>query len=188
MQFSSAPENWRRVAHKISDAIYEKLTGSPGYFDTRVAFVAESGGRAHPLRRLAIMDQDGANPSYLTDGASLVFTPRFSADSRDITYMSLKPSGSNIYLLNPDPARQEGLGHFPGMVFAPRFSPDSGRKVAFSVEREGNTDIFLMDLQDHTLSRLTSDPGIDTSPSFSPDGKRIAFTSERRRRPRSSTS
>jgi TolB protein len=178
LQFSSTPDNWRRVAHKISDAVYEKLTGAPGYFDTRVVFVAESGTKAKPVRRLAIMDQDGANPSYLTDGSYMVFTPRFSADSQEITYMALRPTGSNIYLLNIVTARQETLGHFPGMVFAPRFSPD-GHKVVFSAEREGNSDIYVMDLGSHAVERLTNDPSIDTSPSFSPDGGQIVFNSDR---------
>jgi TolB protein len=178
LQFSSTPENWRRVAHKVADAVYEKLTGAPGYFDTRVVFVAESGTRAKPIRRLEIMDQDGANPSYLTDGSVLAYTPRFSANSQEITYMTLRSTGSNVYLLNIETGRQEALGHFSGMVFAPRFSPD-GRRVAFSVEKDGNTDIYLMDLASHATRRLTTDPAIDTSPSFSPNGEQIVFNSDR---------
>jgi len=178
LQFTSTPENWRRVAHKVADAVYEKLTGAPGYFDTRVVFVAESGTRAHPVRRLEIMDQDGANPSYLTDGSVLAFTPRFSANSQEITYMALRPAGSTVYLLNIETGRQEALGHFPGMVFAPRFSPD-GSRVAFSVEKDGNTDVWLMDLASHATRRLTTDPAIDTSPSFSPSGGEIVFNSDR---------
>jgi TolB protein len=178
LQFTSTPENWRRVAHKVADAVYEKLTGAPGYFDTRVAFVAESGSKAHPVRRLEIMDQDGANPSYLTDGSVLAFTPRFSANSQEITYMALRPTGSTVYLLNIETGRQEALGHFPGMVFAPRFSPD-GSHVAFSAEKDGNTDIFVMDLANHATRRLTTEPSIDTSPSFAPDGGQLVFNSDR---------
>lgn len=178
LQFTATPENWRRVAHKISDAVYEKLTGEKGYFDTRVVFVAESGSKAKPVRRLEIMDQDGANPSYLTDGSYLVFTPRFSGSSQEITYMALRPTGSNIYLLNIETTRQETLGHFPGMVFSPRFSP-TGRKVVFSVEKAGNSDVYVMDLVTHATTRLTSDPAIDTSPSFSPDGGQLVFNSDR---------
>ena len=178
LQFTSTPENWRRVAHKVSDAVYEKLTGEPGYFDTRVVFVAESGGRAKRVKRLAIMDQDGANPSYLTDGSYIVMTPRFSSTSQEITYMALRDTGASLYLFNIETGRQETLGKFPGMVFAPRFSPDSS-KVAFSVERAGNSDIYVMDLRSRSQSRLTSDPSIDTSPSFSPDGRQIAFNSDR---------
>jgi len=178
LQFSSSPENWRRVAHKISDAVYERLTGEKGYFDTRVVFVAESGGRGKKIKRLAIMDQDGANPSYLTDGSTTIVTPRFSSTSQEITYMELRPEGSKIYLLNLDTTRRESIGDFKGMVFAPRFSPDGG-KVAFSVERGGNSDIFVMDLKNRSTVRLTTDPSIDTSPSFSPDGSKIVFNSDR---------
>jgi TolB protein len=178
LQFASTPENWRRVAHKISDAIYERLTGEKGYFDTRVVFVAETGARGAKKKTLAIMDQDGANPSYLTDGSAIINTPRFSSTSQEITYMELRPEGSKIYLLNLESGRRESLGDFKGMVFAPRFSPDGG-KVAFSVERAGNSDIFVMDLKNHNTARLTVDPAIDTSPSFSPDGARIVFNSDR---------
>jgi len=177
-QYSSTPDNWRRLAHKISDAVYERLTGEKGYFDTRVVFVAESGPKIKRVRRLAIMDQDGANPSYMTDGAYQVFTPRFSANDQEITFMALRDSGASIYLFNIQTGRQETLGHFSGMVFAPRFSPD-GTKVALSIEKAGNTDVYIMDLRSREVRRLTTDPGIDTSPSFSPDGAQIVFNSDR---------
>jgi len=177
-RFTTTAANWRRAAHKISDAVYERLTGEKGYFDTRVVFVAESGSRANRIKRLAIMDQDGANPSYLTDGSFIVMTPRFSTTTQEITYMALRPSGSSIYLFNIENGRQESLGRYPGMVFAPRFSPD-GRRVAFSVERSGNSDVYVMDLMSRNAVRLTTDPGIDTSPSFSPDGNQIVFNSDR---------
>ena len=178
MQFAATPENWRRMAHKISDAVYERLTGEKGYFDTRVVFVAESGGRAARKKMLAVMDQDGANPSYLTDGSFIVMSPRYSSNTQEITYMSLRPEGSAIYLFNLETGRRESIGQFPGMVFAPRFSPDGGR-VAFAVERGGNSDIHVMDLRTRASTRLTTDPGIDTSPSFSPDGSQIVFNSDR---------
>ena len=178
LQFTSTPENWRRMAHKISDAVYERLTGEKGYFDTRVVFVAESGPRIARIKRLAIMDQDGANPSYLTSGSTMVMTPRYSASSQKVTYMALRDSGSSIYLLNIETGRQEILGQYSGMVFAPRFSPD-GQKVALSVERGGNSDIFVMDLSSRVSTRLTSSPAIDTSPSYSPDGSQIVFNSDR---------
>ncbi|HLI66022.1 MAG TPA: Tol-Pal system beta propeller repeat protein TolB [Caulobacteraceae bacterium] len=177
-QYSSTPDNWRRLAHKIADAVYERLTGEKGYFDTRVVFVAESGPKIKRIRRLAIMDQDGANPSYITDGAYQIFTPRFSANDQEITFMALRDSGASIYLFNIQTGRQETLGQFKGMVFAPRFSPD-GTKVALSIEKDGNTDIYVMDLRSRQVRRLTTDPGIDTSPSFSPDGAQIVFNSDR---------
>jgi len=178
MQFTSTPDNWRRVAHKISDAIYQQLTGEKGYFDTRVVFVAESGPRSARIKRLAIMDQDGANPQYLTDGSYIVMSPRFSSTSQEITYMALRPSGATVYLLNIETGRQETVGRFSGMVMSPRFSPD-GSKVAFAVERAGNVDVYSMDLRTRESKRLTVDPSIDISPSFSPNGAQVVFNSDR---------
>ncbi len=178
LQFTSTPENWRRMAHKVADAVYEKLTGQSGYFDTRVVFVAESGSKLNRSRRLEIMDQDGANPSFLTNGNLEVYTPRFSANSQEITYMVLRPSGSAIYVLNTETGRYEAVGHFPGMVFAPRFSPDGG-KIVLSVVRDGNTDIYTLTLASGAIRRLTTDPAINTSPCYSPDGSQIVFNSNR---------
>lgn len=182
LQYTATRDNWRRVAHKVADAIYARLTGQSGYFDTRVVFVAESGPKDKRIKRLAIMDQDGGEPQYLTDGSYLVLTPRFSANTQEITYMAIQDGKSRIYLFNIETGRRETLGEFPGMVFAPRFSHD-GTKVAFSVERNGNSDIYVMDLRSRQSRRLTSDPAIDTSPSFSPDGSRMVFTSDRGGKP-----
>ena len=182
-QFTSSPDNWRRVAHKIADAVYQRLTGQGPYFDTRIVFVAESGPRAHRVKRLAIMDQDGANPSYLTNGAYVVLNPRFSASNQQITYAALSKDAVRVYLFDIETGRRETIGSFVGqMAFAPRFSPD-GSKVALSVEKNGNTDIYVVDLRSRESHRLTSDPSIDTSPSYSPDGSRIVFTSDRGGRP-----
>ena len=178
LQYTATPENWRRIAHKIADAIYEKLTGQTGYFDTRVVFVAESGPKGRRVKRLALMDADGANPQYLTDGSCQVMTPRFSSNSSEVTYMCLGDNWARIYLLNLDTQRQESLGQFNGTVFAPRFSPD-GSKVVFSVERGGNVDLMVMDLRRRSTARLTNDPSIDTSGSFSPDGRQVVFNSDR---------
>ena len=178
LQFTATPDNWRRVAHKIADEVYKKLTGQGAYFDTRIVFVSESGPKSRRIRRLAIMDQDGANPSYITEGVDQIFTPRFSSNNQKITYMELKDSGAAIYLFDIETGRRETLGSFSGMVFAPRFSPD-GEKVAFSVERNGNTDIYTMNLNTHATQRLTTDPSIDTSPSFSPNSSQIVFNSDR---------
>ncbi len=176
--FTATPENWRRVAHKISDVVYQRMTGEPGYFDTRVVFVSESGTELNRISRLTIMDQDGYNPFFLTDGSEIILTPRFSRDSSEITYMALGKDYTRIYLYNVNTGRRESLGQFDGQVFAPRFSPD-GSKIAFSIARGGNTDIHIMDLRSREFRRLTTDPGIDTSPSFSPDGSRIVFNSDR---------
>ena len=176
--FTATPENWRRIAHKIADQVFEKITGQKGFFDTRIVFVAESGPRGHRVKRLAIMDQDGANPQYLTSGATQVLTPHYSANGQEVTYMTLSDNETEIHLLNLETTRSESLGHVSGLVFSPRFSPD-GNKVAFSLTKNGNTDIWLMDLRTHSQTRLTTDPGIDTSPSFSPDGRQIVFNSDR---------
>lgn len=176
--FFTTPENWRRIAHLISDAIYKRLTGEDGYFDTRVVYIAESGPRDRRVKRLAIMDQDGENHRFLTDGRFLVLTPRFSPSQQEITYLSYFNDRPRVYLFNIDTGQQELVGDFPGMTFAPRFSPD-GNKVIMSLAVDGNSDIFTMDLRTRAQARLTSDPGIDTSPSYAPDGNRIAFNSDR---------
>ena len=180
LRLTATPDSWRTIAHQIADAVYEKLTGEKGYFDTRVVFVAESGPKTKRITRLAIMDQDGANPSYLTDGSAMVFAPRFSQRRQEITYMVLRPSGSSIYLKNLDTGREEVLGRFPGMTMtmAPRFSPDDGR-VAFAAIRGGVSNIYVMDLASHAMRKITDGLSIDTSPSFSPDGGQIVFNSDR---------
>ena len=180
LQLTATPDSWRTIAHQIADAVYEKLTGEKGYFDTRVVFVAESGPKTKRTTRLAIMDQDGANPSYLTDGSALVFAPRFSEKRQEITYMVLRPTGSSIYLKNLDTGREEVLGRFPGMTMtmAPRFSPDDS-KVAFAAIRGGVSNIYVMDLASHAMRKITDGLSIDTSPSFSPDGGQIVFNSDR---------
>ena len=178
LEFTTTPENWRRIAHKVSDAIYERLTGEKGYFDTRVVFVHESGPKVARVKRLAIMDQDGANHRYLTDEGTLVLTPRFSPTAQEITYMSYKGGKPRVYLYNIDTGRQEVLGDFPGMTFAPRFSPDGG-KVVMSMSQSGNTDLYEMDLRSRKSRKLTDAGGIDTAPCYSPDGRQIVFESDR---------
>ncbi|MBV9903802.1 MAG: Tol-Pal system protein TolB, partial [Alphaproteobacteria bacterium] len=177
-QYFTTPENWRRIAHIISDAIYERITGEKGYFDTRIVFISESGPALNRKKRLAVMDQDGANPIFLTKGDYLVLTPRFNPTAQMIAYMSYIGTKPRVYLFDLESGRQEMLGNFPNMTFSPRFSPD-GNKVALTLESGGNSDIYVMDLRTRALTRLTSDPSIDTAPSFSPDGTQIAFESDR---------
>jgi TolB protein len=177
-QYTTTQESWRRLAHKISDAIYEQLTGEKGYFDTRIVFVSESGPKTRRVKRLAIMDQDGANPQFLTSGESQVLTPRFSPTTQQITYMSFETGRPKIFLFNLETARQETLGDFTGMTFAPRFTPD-GAAVLLSQDLGGNSEVFRMDLRSRRMVRLTDNPAIDTSPSASPDGAQIVFNSDR---------
>src|SRR5579859_462295 len=170
--------SWRRVAHKIADAIYERVTGEKGYFDTRIVFISESGPALSRKKRLSVMDEDGANPIFLTRGDYLVLTPRFNPTAQMIAYMSYIVGKPRVYLFDLESGRQEMLGNFPNMTFSPRFSPD-GNKVAMSLEKEGNSNVYVMDLRTHAIQRLTTNPGIDTAPSFSPDGRQITFESDR---------
>ncbi len=177
-QFFTTPENARRVGHMIADAVYERLTGDKGYFDTRVVFVAESGPKVKKVKRLAIMDQDGANVQFLTNGRDLVLTPRFNPTAQAISFMSYQGNRPRVYIFDLETGREEVLQGFNGMTFSPRFSPD-GNSIVMSMARDGNTDIYLVDLRTRATRRLTTDPSIDTSPSFSPDGTQIAFESDR---------
>lgn len=178
LAYTTAPGNWRRIAHIISDEVYKRLTGEEGYFDTRIVYVAESGPQNRRVKRLAIMDQDGENHRFLTDGSSLVLTPRFSPTTQEITFMSYAGDRPRVYLFNLNTGQQEVLGEFPGMTFAPNFSPD-GDRVIFSMSSGGNTDIYTLDLRTRNSRRLTTHPSIDTSPSYAPDGRRIVFNSDR---------
>ncbi|MCS6762042.1 MAG: Tol-Pal system beta propeller repeat protein TolB [Candidatus Devosia symbiotica] len=168
----------RRVAHIIADAVYESLAGGSGYFDTRVIYVAESGPKANRVRRLAIMDQDGANVQYLTDGSMMALTPRFSTDGDMVTYMNFADGNPQVYLLQLSTGRQQRLADIGAMTFAPRFSPD-GNTVAFSVEQAGATNIYTTGINGGQPLQLTSGAAIDTGPSYSPDGGRIVFESDR---------
>jgi TolB protein len=177
-QYFTTPDNWRRIAHIISDAIYERLTGEKGYFDSRVVFIDETGPKERRVKRLAIMDQDGAGVRYLTNGSELVLTPRFSPSTQEITYMSYGRGDPRVYLLNIETGQREIVGNFPGMTFSPRFSPD-GQRVIMSLQQGGNANLFVMDLRSKATTRLTDTAAIDTAPSYSPDGGRICFESDR---------
>jgi TolB protein len=177
-QYFTTPDNWRRIGHIISDAIYERLTGEKGYFDTRVVFIDESGPKERRIKRLTIMDQDGANVRYLTRGDELVLTPRFSPSTQEITYMAFGQGDPRVLLLNIETGQREVVGNFPGMTFAPRFSPD-GQRVIMSLQQGSNANLFVMDLRSKAVTRLTQTPAIDTAPSYSPDGTRICFESDR---------
>ena len=178
LQLLSDPGDWRRVAPKVADGIYTKMTGEGPYFDSRIVFVDETGPKGDRRKRLAIMDQDGANLRYLPGADGLVLTPRFSPNDQSVLYISYDSGEPQVYLLNLDTGQRERLGAFPGMTFAPRFSPD-GNQVVLSLSQDGNTDLFMMRLADRQLRRLTNNPAIDTSASFSPDGSQLVFESDR---------
>ena len=177
-KYNAAPAGWRRMAHIIADAIYKRITGEEGYFDTQIVYVSEGGPAQKRITKLAIMDQDGENNRFLTDGSDLVLTPRFSPNQREITYMSYYRDTPRVYILHLDTGRRELLGDFPGMTFAPRFSPD-GNKVVMSLSLNGASSIYELDLRTRHSIQLTSGTVIDTSPSYSPDGSKITFESDR---------
>jgi len=180
-KFETSENNWRRVSHIISDAVFSRITGDSGYFDTRIIYVAETGPKIKKQKRLAIMDQDQANHRFLTDGSYLVLTPRFSPNSQKITYMSyVNRNNPRVYILDIETGQQEIVGEFPGMTFAPRFSPD-GKKIvmSFSDPNIGNSEIYILDLSTRISKRITDSSAIDVSASFSPDGKKIVFNSDR---------
>ena len=178
LAFTTVPSNWRRVGHIITDKVYERLTGEKGYFDTRIIYVAEQGPKTKRIKKLAIMDQDGANNKFLTLGNELVLTPRFNPTNQMVTYLSYFRNLPRVYLLDIETGMQEVVGDFPGMTFAPRFSPD-GKKIIMSFAKDGNSDIYTMDLENRIVEKITNHPSIDTSPSYSPDGKFISFNSDR---------
>ncbi|MBO7332921.1 MAG: Tol-Pal system protein TolB [Alphaproteobacteria bacterium] len=170
--------DWRRLGHIVSDMVYSEVTGEDGYFDSRLVYVAQSGIKNRPIKRLAIMDQDGENHHFLTDGSNLVLTPRFAPDMQKIAYMSYQGGKPRIFIMDLFTREEMDLGVFEGMSFAPRFSND-GKKLALSLSKKGNSDVYLYDLENKKYERLTKHLSIDTSPSFSPDGTQIVFNSDR---------
>jgi TolB protein len=172
------PRDWRRAAHKCADAIYSRLSGESPFFDSRIAYIAESGPKGRRVKRLAMMDSDGANHRFLTNGQSTVLTPRFSPDYRQIVYMSYVERRPRIYIYDIGTGRQRVVTESVNQAFAPRFSPD-GRYILYSMAVGGNTDIYRVSVNGGPSQRLTSAPGIDVGGSYSPDGRRIVFESDR---------
>tara|TARA_R110000850_G_scaffold30034_1_gene82799 strand:+ start:432 stop:1754 length:1323 start_codon:yes stop_codon:yes gene_type:complete len=179
LQFQGTVDGWRRMAHKVADAVYSRITGEGGYFDSRVVYVSETGAKDNRQKRLAIMDYDGANVRYLTDSTSIVLAPRFSPTGDRILYTSYESGFPRIYVLDIGSVQRRVLESADGtMSFAPRFSP-SGQTVVYSLTQGGNTDIYTMDINTGQSTRLTNTPAIETAPSYSPDGSRIVFESDR---------
>lgn len=178
MQFDAEERAWRRVAHKAADQVYARITGESAYFDSRVAFVSETGPKDARLKRIGIMDYDGASPLWVTDDSALVLSPRFSADGRQLLYTSFQNGTPQVMLMDVATVTSRPLKQEPGtMSFAPRFSPD-GRWIVYSREKGGNTDIWQMDVATGAERPLVETSAIETSPSFSPDGTRIVFESD----------
>ena len=179
LQFAGSTASWRRMGHKVADAVYSRITGEGGYFDTRIVFVSETGPKDARQKRLAVMDQDGANLQYLTDSGSIVLAPRFSPGGDRVLYTSYEGGQPAIYLLDVGTVQRRALQVPQGSsTFSPRFSPDGGT-VIYSMSQGGNTDLWVQPVSGGTPMRLTSAPSIETAPSYSPDGSRIVFESDR---------
>lgn len=179
LQFAGTTDGWRRMGHKVADAVYSRITGEGGYFDSRVVFVSESGPKDNRLKRLAIMDYDGANVQFLTDSSSIVLAPRFSPNGDRVLYTSFESGFPRINVLNVANVGRQQLTTAQGeMAFSPRFSRD-GRSVIYSLSNGGNTDIYRTEFGSGQHVRLTSAPSIETAPSLSPDGSQIVFESDR---------
>jgi TolB protein len=178
LQFDGPRETWRRMGHKVADAVYSRLTGEGGYFDSRVAFVAESGPKSARIKQLAVMDQDGANVRLLTDGATLVLAPRLSRSAGQLLYTSYQAGQPRVVLMDAPSGQRRVLESIRGMAFAPRFAPD-GRRAVYSASEGGATNIYAIDLGSGATTRLTTSSNIDTAPSYSPDGAQIVFESDR---------
>ena len=176
--FIVAPRDWRRAAHKCADAIYARLSGESPFFDSRIAYIAETGPKENRVKRLAIMDSDGANHRFLTNGQNIVLTPRFSPDYKSIVYLSYAGKRPRIYIDDIGSGRQRLVTESQGQTIAPRWSPD-GRTILYSMSLGGNTDIYSIPASGGSPRKLTSSPGIDVGGSFSPDGRRIVFESDR---------
>ena len=176
--FTVAPANWRRAAHKCADAIYGRLTGEGAYFDTRLVYVAEMGPKTRRVKRIALMDADGSNHRYLTQGAATVLNPRFSPLGGQLVYMTYADKFPRVYVLDVASGRQRPLVPGNASTFAARYSPD-GRNILFSMAVAGNTDVYRVAAEGGSPQRLTVSPGIDTGASYSPDGRRIVFESDR---------
>ncbi|MEM1410368.1 MAG: Tol-Pal system beta propeller repeat protein TolB, partial [Pseudomonadota bacterium] len=178
--YKTPRENWRRAAHKVADFVYAQLTGEEGYFDSRIVYISETGPKTKRVKRLAIMDQDGHNPTILTRGLPYnVLTPRFSPDEQTITYLALFDNRpAKVYIFDIETGRQREVGEYAGMTFAPRFTP-GGDRLLVSFAIRGNSDVAYLSPDSGRLQRLTTNPGIDVSPSMSPDGRFITFASDR---------
>ena len=177
--FVVEPRDWRRAAHKCADTIYSRLSGESPFFDSRIAYIAETGPKGNRVKRLAIMDSDGANHRFITNGQATALTPRFSPDYKSIVYLSFLDGNPRIYIYDIGTGRQRLITQSTNPTFAPRWSPD-GKWILYSMAIAGNTDIYKISAAGGGRpQQLTFSPGIDIGGSFSPDGSRIVFESDR---------
>jgi TolB protein len=173
------PGDWRRAAHKCADLVYSRLSGESPFFDSRIAYIAETGPKDRRMKRLAIMDSDGANHRYITTGQAIALTPRYSPDYKSLLYLSYFNGFPRIYVFDLASGKQRLITQSKNPTFAPRWSPD-GKWILYSMATGGNTDIYKVAADGSgTTLRLTNTPGINIGGSFSPDGSKIVFESDR---------
>ena len=176
--YTTAPGNWRRIAHIIADDIYQQMIGEKGYFDTRVAYISVSGSPTSPIRRMAVMDYDGANNRFLTSGRSLTLSPQFSPTRQQLAFVSFESNQPRVYLFDLQTGARQLVGSFGEMTFGPRFSPD-GNSLLLSVSQGRGTAIVKYDLGSRRTTALTDANSINVTPCYSPDGSKIVFNSDR---------
>ncbi|MCB1716927.1 MAG: Tol-Pal system beta propeller repeat protein TolB [Candidatus Competibacteraceae bacterium] len=168
----------RRLAHIISDRIYQQLTGERGAFNTRIAYVTTERKVGGGDYRLIVADTDGFNPQIILRSSDPIMSPAWSPDGRRLAYVSLENRRAQIYIQDLFSGQRQLLTAETGINGAPSWSPD-GRRMALTLSRDGNPEIYLYNLLNRTLSRLTNNTAIDTEPVWSPDGSSIVFTSDR---------
>jgi TolB protein len=176
--FNVGRQELRRVAHHISDLIYEKLTGERGAFNTQIAYVTTSGSTANKTYTLLVADSDGYNPQTILTSKEPLMSPSWSPDASQLAYVSFENKTAQIYVQELRTGTRRKLASFKGINGAPSWSPD-GRSLAVTLSRDGNPEIYTMDLKSNTLKRITNSAGIDTEPVWTPDGGSIIFTSDR---------
>ncbi len=178
----SARTDLRKTAHKISDLIYQTLTGEMGVFNSRIAYITTHKIAKGKQYRLQISDFDGFNAKIITQGDEPILSPAWSPDGRRLAYVSLENKRMAIYVHDIYSNLRDQVSAHQGLNSSPAWSPD-GSKLAMTLSKDGNAEIYVLDLTTKSLQRLTHDPAIDTEPAWSPDGKMIIFTSDRGGKP-----
>jgi TolB protein len=176
--YTTTAQNWRRIAHIMGDVVYQQLIGEKGYFDSRVAYISEAGPVTSPVRRLAVMDYDGANNQFLTDGSSMALSPQFNPTRQQLAFVSFQDNNPRVYLFDLQTGGQQLVGSFGDLTIGPRFSPD-GNSLLMSVSRGGGAAIVRVSPGGGGMTELTDSNSINVTPSFSPDGTQIVFNSDR---------
>ncbi|HQR11953.1 MAG TPA: Tol-Pal system beta propeller repeat protein TolB [Casimicrobiaceae bacterium] len=174
MVYTVTPAQFRATAHKIADVIYEKMTGDPGVFSTRIAYITKQGTRY----QLLVADADGFDPQTIVTSNEPLLSPRWAPDGSRIAYVSFESKKPVVYVQNLATGSRAAVANFRGSNSSPAWSPD-GRTLAVTLTKDGGSQLYLMNADGSNPQRVMSSPGIDTEAMFMPDGKSILFTSDR---------